>query len=965
MLSIRRLMVASLIGTCCLPFAAAGGAYGLDVRPAAGPYLAGKMPELGPNISGNWQPVMAFPKLSFINALGALPIPGEHKVAVWEREGRIWSFESREDVATKQLVLDMSKQVQGWDDSGLLGMVFHPDYARNHYLYVWYCWVPPGTVAGNPGNRPRTDTPNKNRLSRFTVRPDGTADANSELVLIEQDCHVIWHKGGGMFFHPRDGFLYLTIGDDEDGSNAQRIDHALFGGLLRLDVDCRGGAISHPIVRQPENGHTANYFIPNSNPFVGKHNVLEEYYGIGLRSPHRMSHDAVTGRTFIGDVGDATREEIDVLEPTDPPAPNFEWPIVEGFRGTMTGAYLGSDHPPILDYDHGEGSAVIGGIVYRGKRWADDLGGRYIFGDNGSGRIWALDERTSPVSKVQLCMLPFGPGPNSGSNYTGLSSFGTDADGELLMCQMSSEGGHLFRLDRQGPPPVRKPFPKLLSQTGAFKDTAKMVPSDALLPYTVNAPLWSDGAAKRRWMALPAGATITAPDKGDWQFPSGTVFVKSFELPIDEAHPDITRRLETRLLVIDATGAAYGVTYKWRLDNSDADLLPNSLTEDITIRTADGGTRKQAWYYPSQTDCMRCHSPAANYVLGPKTRQLNGEYTYSATGIKDNQLRVWNHLKLLAAPLDESRIAGLDRMAHVSDATASDELRVRSYLDANCANCHRPGGVHALWDARFETPLTAMNILNAAPINHAVGPIGSRMLKAGDVEHSLLHARVASVDPLMKMPPLARNRVDPAFEPVLAHWIATMPSIGALPSGWIEEDIGQVGFAGNTVYLNNAFSVTASGSDIWDNADSFHYVQQALHGDGTIVARVASIGDGDGWIKVGVMIRESADPSGRHAMIAITHDQGAAFQRRANLGGESTTTTVEGIRAPFWIKLSRQGNMITGFISPDGADWRKVENAEIALPVDSLIGLALTSHNNGASVTALFEQVKITHEGSK
>ncbi|HEY2585688.1 MAG TPA: PQQ-dependent sugar dehydrogenase [Tepidisphaeraceae bacterium] len=937
---------------------AASKPFGLESRPPIGPYLNGRMPELGPGISGNWSTVVAFPKLAFRNALGVIPVPGTSQLVVFEREGRVWSFENRPDVSDKKLVLDISNQCQGWDDSGLLGLVFHPDFVKNHYVYLWYAWVPPGTVKGDPAHRPPTNTPNRNRLSRFTLDANGVAIPGSEFVLIDQDTPVVWHKGGGMFFHPRNGFLYLSIGDDEEPGNSQRVDTDLFGGIIRIDIDERGGSVSHPILRQPKHGKTAHYFVPNDNPFVGKADALEEFYAIGLRNPHRMTYDGVSDRIFIGDVGDAQREEVDVIEPSDPPALNFQWPIIEGLRGNLTPPYLGVDKPPILDYDHGEGSAVIGGYVYRGKRWADDLGGRYIFGDNGTGKIWALDERTTPASKVQLTTLPFGPGPNSGSNYTGLSSFGLDQDGELYLCQMSSEAGHLFRLERTGPPPARKAFPKLLSQTGAFSDTARLVPAAGLVPYTVNSPLWSDGAVKSRWVAVPAGQKITFAEKGEWQFPNGTVFVKHFELPVDESHSEVRRRLETRLLVRDASGAAYGLTYKWRADNSDAELLPDSLTENVTIRAANGGTRTQAWYYPSQTDCIRCHTPAAGFVLGPKTRQLNGDFAYAKTGVTDNQLRTWSHLGLFNAPVNDATLASLDHLASPADATVSIEHRVRSYLDANCSQCHRPGGVHALWDARFDTPLAGAAIINSASINK-LGIPGARVVRPGDLEHSVLYRRMNTVDPAGKMPPVARNTVDGSAVALLASWIEAMPPAGALPKQWVAEDIGAVGQPGNATFVRNAFAISGSGGDVWDNADAFQFVYQPLHGDGSIVARVASISDGDPWEKCGVMIREKPSADARHAFMAITRDVGAAFQRRLTAGSASDHTPGPGVHAPAWVKLERKGNTFSGYVSTDRQEWRKVGDATIEMPRDAQIGLAVCAHNNGALCTGAFENVEV------
>ena len=203
-----------------------------------------------------------------------------------------------------------------------------------------------------------------------------------------------------------------------------------------------------------------------------------------------------------------------------------------------------------------------------------------------SAPIWALDETATPVEKTLLCVMPKGTGPNSGTDYTGLSSFGTDADGEIYFCQMSSIGGRIYKLQRGGPPPPTKSMPKLLSQTGVFTDLANLTPADFLIPYTVNSPLWSDGAVKTRWFALPANTVIGFSANGEWTFPAGTVFVKNFALPVDDTNPQILRRLETRLLVRDTNGYVYGASYKWRADNSDADLVTAGITEDITIKTA-------------------------------------------------------------------------------------------------------------------------------------------------------------------------------------------------------------------------------------------------------------------------------------------------------------------------------------------------------------------------------------------
>ena len=206
-------------------------------------------------------------------------------------------------------------------------------------------------------------------------------------------------------------------------------------------------------------------------------------------------------------------------------------------------------------------------------------------------------------------------------------------------------------------------LPALLSGTGAFSDTPNRTPASGLIPYPPNTPLWSDAAVKSRYLAVPNNGGPITPDEqigflptNSWTFPAGTVFVKNFDLVVNETNANVPlRRLETRLLVRDINGAVYGVTYKWRPDNSDADLLTGSLNEDIVITNASG-VRTQTWYYPSPADCLTCHTPLAGYVLGVNTRQLNGSLLYPATGNTDNQLRTLNRLGLFNAAINETNI---------------------------------------------------------------------------------------------------------------------------------------------------------------------------------------------------------------------------------------------------------------------------------------------------------------------
>jgi uncharacterized repeat protein (TIGR03806 family) len=317
-------------------------------------------------------------------------------------------------------------------------------------------------------------------------------------------------------------------------------------------------------------------------------------------------------------------------------------------------------------------------------------------------------------------------------------------------------------------------LPSMLSETGIFSSLSDLTPAPGIVPYSVINPLWSDGARKRRWVALPGGETIGFAPAGDWMFPRGTVFIKHFDLPVDAANPKKVRRLETRVLVVDEPGRGYGATYRWSADGRDAKLLHAGANDDVAIKTLDG-SENQTWSYPARDDCLKCHTTQAGFVLGVKTRQLNVAHEFADTGRVDNQLRVWRYLGMLASAPEDEAISSLPRLAALDDPSSPIETRVRSYLDANCQHCHRPGGnIPAAFDARFDTPLAAQNLIGARSVSDSLGIISPRVVAPGDVGRSLLYQRMIQAE-RYKMPPLARNRVDTAAAEQLRAWIEGLP----------------------------------------------------------------------------------------------------------------------------------------------------------------------------------------------
>lgn len=936
--------------------------YGMSARPSFKAFNNDKLPPNASVVSGSWSTTVAFSNLTFLNPMGIAQVPGLNTMVVWEREGRVYSFAKSSTTSTKKLMLDIHTRVQGWDDSGLMGLAFHPDYVNNHYVFLYYTWVTPGTVTGDMNNRPPTAIDGKyhDRLVRYTVNANGVMDPASETLFIDQVGNSVWHNGGGLFFHPDNGFLYWTDGDDASGGTQQTITNTLQSGVFRIDVDRRGGSISHAPPRKPDpsGSVTQNYFIPNDNPFVGVANALEEYFCLGLRSPHRMTIDSVSKRIFIGDVGQGDREEVDIIEANESGL-NFQWDRIEGLNGNLTQPYIGTDRSPVIDYPHAGGEGcIIGGYVYRGKEFPQ-LTGKYLFGDNLTGHIYYLDESSTPASRVYMCDLPFGPGPNSGGNYTGLSSFGVDADNELYLCQLSSLGGKIYKLSSSGPPP--RPMPTKLSDTGVLSDLASVTPVSGFVAYDVNTPLWSDGAHKQRWFAIPDGKSIGYAPSGEWSFPNGSVFVKHFDLPTDARDASVLTRLETRVLVRDDTGYVYGGSYKWRADHSDADLVSDAVTENIATIDKDGNAGSQPWFFPGRQDCLTCHTRAAGGVLGLKTKQSHRDHDFG--GVTDNQLRAWNHVGYFAPSVDEATLPSLTKLTPITDTNVSVEQRMRSYLDSNCSHCHRPGGVHALWDARIDTPLDDTGIVNGV-VTDPLGVTGAHVITPGDLASSIMHKRLSAVNSTtvkFAMPPVAKNVVDANAVALLEQWIAQVipPAAKPLPSPWKHQDIGNVGAAGSAGYVGGIFSVQGAGDDIWNTADGLHFVYQDLTGDGTLMARVITQTNTNQWAKAGVMIRESLAPESKHAMTIVTPQNGVCQQGRDATGGDSYYEGVTNGETPKLLRIQRKGNVFISSSSDDGSTWSELNRHTIAMAAKVKIGLCVTSHVNGTLSTVGFDNVHV------
>ncbi|MEO0895718.1 MAG: LamG-like jellyroll fold domain-containing protein [Bacteroidota bacterium] len=757
---------------------------GLDNPTAVGQYINGILPSSG---GSSWDVVDAFPNLTFDDPLQMLELEDENAFVIVGKYGQIWSITNADSTtATKNLMLDIGPQVFVGGDCGLLGAVFHPDFgkaASKDYMYIWYRHL----------YTPQNANDAYIRLCRYDVDPNTlVADPATEFIMISQFDRHQWHNGGGMFFGD-DGFLYITVGDeggaDDIYDNGQKIDEGLLSGLLRIDVDMDPSR-SHPIRRQPvspgsplpswPNSFSQGYYIPNDNPWQSPDSSnLEEFYAIGLRSPHRSTYDPVSGRIFVGDIGQGSREEISDIEKGD----NLQWPYGEGdIAGSKAkpDSLIGTDKPPFYSYARSMGSSVIGGVVYRGSKFPS-LQGSYIFGDHTNRKIWSLGILTAEVEYLTEV-------PASGvGNKSGISSFFADRNGEIYVTKLfgseGADGGKIYKLVQTAAP---ESPPALLSSTGVFTNLTSMATEDYVIPYDMTVPFWSDNAKKYRWLIVPNDGTHNSDaeqvtfrkyDAFDW--PIGTVFIKHFEYQTDDQDPNSLVKLETRFIVKGSDEKVFGFTYKWNDAQTDAELQTVGYLDTLAIQTALG-PREVHWYYPGQQECSFCHNESAGGTLGPKSVQMNMDTYYPQTGRTANQLKTLSHLNIFENEPDTSKLDELPIAVHGDETDQPLEVRVKSYLDMNCAYCHRPNSaIRANFDARFKTPLASMKLIMGELDNNPSNSPENRVVVPGNVDESMLYKRLAAVHDEISMPPLAKNLMDTAGVALIAEWINSMnPSDG-------------------------------------------------------------------------------------------------------------------------------------------------------------------------------------------
>ncbi len=743
-----------------------------------------KLPSVRPEPSG-YTAVNALGGLSFDAPIFVTSIPGDsNRLFVVERGGRVQVVSNLAGTPVKSEFLNLAavagvSGLTSGGENGLLSLAFHPHHASNREFFIFYSFNSGGLrqrVA-----RLRTEAGNPNRADHSFIEP-----------LITQSDRASNHNGGTVAFGP-DGCLYVSVGDeggaDDTYNNARFIDKNFFSAILRIDVDKKPGSLApntHPAV------HPGSYTVPPDNPFIGRASwhgraldpadIRTEIWATGLRNPFRFSFDAPTGRLFCADVGQNSHEEVHLIEKGN----DCGWSWREGNAAFTHGPSPATPPPafnpatPIHTYPHnGGGRSITGGVVYRGSA-NPALLGHYLFADYLTGQLTALRPEGGSWRARQL------------GTATGITGFGHHPlTGELLLCAMNS--GRILRLVASDPGPA---LPALLSQTGAFTDLATLSPASGVIPYEVNHPFWSDGAEKTRWFAIRGKkAKFGYRENEPWSLPAGTVWIKHFDIETTPGNAATRRRLETRFLVKTAS-SVYGITYRWREDQSDADLVPlEGLDYPIP-----GSNPPQTWRFPAQGECQACHTPQGGYALGFNTAQLNRRSSLPGHGQQLQALAVAGYLTIKTLPPPGMLPAHAGR----DDLHYSLDQRSRAYLDVNCAPCHQPGALSTSWDARHHLPIEATGLIDGEPANNGGEP-DLRLLVPGDPARSLLLHRLAGSAGFSRMPPLAANVADTEGIALLAAWISSnLASSIAIQSQPASVEVSATGTA--------VFSVAATGS---------------------------------------------------------------------------------------------------------------------------------------------------------
>lgn len=750
-----------------------------------------------------YQQTRRYPNLKFDQPLYIERDPCLQRLWVIERGARVYSFPDQQDVMNADLFVDLKdafpKLTPHEEASGVstaYGLAFHPQFPD-----VPFCWL---TYTLQAAER-RAHLDDGTRLSRFRVEFDDNGvprcDVGSERVLLS------WleggHNGACLRFGP-DGYLYVSTGDGEvpnppDPRRAGQDVTNLLSSVLRIDVNPNDDG---PLYRIPED----NPFVqpptganPGTTPDSAADGIVDaftaaealpEIFAYGFRNPWKMNFGP-DGQLWVGDVGWEMYEMVYNVKSGG----NYGWSITEGPQPVIPSGKRGPTpiRPAAVAYTHTEGASVTGGFVYQGSR-LPELRGKYVFGDYETRRIWSAKITPSANSADFGCDI-LTELTDLVAPSVRIVAFGEDTAGELLLLHFDE--GTIYGLDPNESAGQPSDFPQRLSQTGLFADPATQQPSAGVLPFDVNVPMWNDGAAAERFVAVPSADPINVLPgavrrqnsilRESMQFPTNSVLTRTVSLNDDSGR---TVRLETQVLHFN--GNVWNpYTYVWSPDQTDAELAPR---DGQILQLAKYGTfaDRDTWPVHSRSECLRCHN---SWVGGPLAFSLpqlnrsagqhragddrtgNAEDDPSESTPNKNQLAWFQQTGLLtgAVPADLTKAdTAAAPLKSLDDVTASIDDRARSWLSVNCAHCHQNGaGGTATIDLRREASSEDMKVVGATPVQGTFLIPNAAIVAAGHPAQSVLLYRISCTG-RGRMPHIGSHRVDTSAVNVLRQWIASL-----------------------------------------------------------------------------------------------------------------------------------------------------------------------------------------------
>lgn len=658
-----------------------------------------------------------FPRLEFNQGLELVAFSGRFYLV--ERGGKIWSFDESGEGAGADLFADLKPGRDGFTNA--YGLAFHPNSARNRTVFLTY-------TLGN-------DLEHGTKLSRFLF-----SEADPPRLLPEsEEILLTWrsggHNGAHLQFGP-DGMLYISTGDatapsPPDGLKTGQDNSDLLSAILRIDVDGKDPGL--------------NYRVPPDNPWLGKENVRPEIWAFGFRNPWKMSFQP-DGRLWVGDVGWELWEMIHLVGKGG----NHGWAAMEASQPILPDLLspLAPITPPVASHGHTEAASITGGYLYEGSR-LPDLKGAYIYADYETGKVWAIRHDGERIVHHE----------EIADTAHKIVSFGRGADGELYYLHYGSPGS-IHRLIPHPDAGKTPDFPRLLSETGLFRDTAREEPADGVYEYGVIEPVWEDGANATRWIALPDQSTIRttiAAPSSTVTWPEDAVLARTVKIG--------THRVETQLLLYD--GESWnGYSYRWRPDGTDAELVGADGAEvEVPAEGWKGGTR---YRIAGRAECLRCHTPWNGFANGFQPVQLSGFPAMAGHAARETAMA----LGLVEAAWFEREPTG--RLV-ASRGRGPVETRARSWLHANCAHCHRRhGGGSAPLEVNFDRPLSEAALLWERPTRGDFGLDDASLITPGEPWRSILPYRIGAIGS-GHMPPLGSREVDDQAAALIWDWVRSMP----------------------------------------------------------------------------------------------------------------------------------------------------------------------------------------------